>query len=270
HELCTVLQTVSLADILTFTENKKIEFATDSSVIPLDADNLIVRAVDDLRERCSVDRGAKIFLEKRIPSPGGLGGGSSNAAVTLIGLCRLWQIHPDPQVLHELAASLGSDVPFFLEGGTCFGVGRGTEITLLPDFVSKFIAIVTPQIDVPTPEAFKSLPPRNLTSADSKSILHVCRSEVENVDFYTAELGNDFEKSMFARFPEIELAKFKLLDYGARTALLSGSGASVFGIFDSDETRQAALKALDEHVNWRKFAVTTISRNEYREALGVP
>lgn len=267
HDLFTIFQTVSLHDTLRFETADEIVFDCDDAAVPKGEDNIIVKAASLLRDEFGVSAGARIFLEKRIPSPGGLGGGSSNAAVALIGLARLWNLTPNQEELHEIAKRLGADVPFFLHGGTAIGSGRGTEIEEIDDFRSGFMLIVTPDTEVPTKDAFAGIGAQNLTNEESNRILRICRSEAESPDFLGSALKNDFEASVFRMFPGIEEAKQRLLKLGARKALLSGSGGSVFGIFDKEETRRTALKALDDRVDWRKFAVAAVSRAEYREKV---
>ena len=267
HELCTVFQTVSLYDDLAFAESEEIVLTCDNPLIPCDQSNLIVKAANILRERFDLKKGARIHLTKRIPAPGGLGGGSSNAATALIGLARLWKIKVSENQLVEIGNNIGADVPFFFGGGTALGTGRGTEIMPLNDLTEKFLLIVTPPVDVPTGEAFRRLDAPRLTNERAKSILKICQTAVENLDLRQTDLKNDFEASVFAAAPEIERVKNKLLACGARKALLSGSGASVFAVFDNEETRQATIKATQVEKHWRMFAVTTISRDEYRAAL---
>lgn len=169
--------------------------------------------------------------------------------------------------LIEIGAKLGSDVPFFFYGGTAIGTGRGTDIVSMEDYDEKNILIVTPNIAVSTAEAFARFNAPYLTNETSKSILKICQNEAEIFKSRQKTLSNDFEKSVFEFQPEIGRVKEKLLNLGAQQAVLSGSGASVFAIFDKEETRQATLKALEEETNWRKFAVATVSRNIYREAF---
>lgn len=269
HELFTVFQTVSLCDTIHFAEFGTLELTCSDENVPTDERNLIVKAAKALLRSAGIDKGARIHLEKHIPSPGGLGGGSSNAAVALIGLCRLWDLTLRESELHEIAVSLGSDVPFFLCGGTALGTGRGELIEALADAHEANMLIVTPNIAVSTPEAFARLKASTLTSGELESTLTVCRNEVGNFDPRHSVLINDFSGTVFSAFPEIKRVKDTLLELGAVTAALSGSGASVFAIFDKKETRQAAEKALDHESTWRKFAVSTISREVYREALGI-
>ncbi len=169
--------------------------------------------------------------------------------------------------LLNFANQIGSDVPFFLYGGTALGAGRGTEIFPLRDIEEKFMLIVTPNAIVSTAEAFARLNATNLTKFESKRILQICRNEASGFDLRQSSLKNDFESSVFSFAPEIKRVKETLLKLGAVKALLSGSGASVFGLFDTEETRQTAQKAFKVEKTWRSFAVATISRNEYREAL---
>jgi 4-diphosphocytidyl-2-C-methyl-D-erythritol kinase len=269
HELFTVFQTVSLRDEITFAESDRIELACGNKSIPTDERNLIVKAANVLRERSGVPHGASMRLTKRIPSPGGLGGGSSNAAVALIGLSRLWELELLYEDLHATASELGSDVPFFLCGGTAIGTGRGTEIEPVADVEGEYLVIVTPNVRVSTSDAFGSLGAGSLTTEVAERTLIVCRFEAEKLDLSQSKLVNDMEAAVFATYPEIERVKRTLLDLGAVNAMMSGSGASVFAVFDKEETRQTALKALDNEVNWRMFAVAAVSRDEYRARLGL-
>lgn len=269
HELFTVFQAVSLHDEITFAEGDAVELTCGNKRIPTDERNLIVRAANLLRERAGLKAGAAINLKKRIPSPGGLGGGSSNAAVSLIGLARLWGLNAAADDMYGLAAELGSDVPFFLTGGTAIGTGRGDQVEPIKDVAARYLLVVTPNVRVSTPKAFASLNAQNLTTEYADRILIVCRFEAERLDLGRSALINDMEPAVFAGHPEVGRTKARLIELGAANALMSGSGASVFAVFDKEETRQTALKALDDEVNWRKFAVAAISRKEYREKLGV-
>ncbi|MBA2335727.1 MAG: 4-(cytidine 5'-diphospho)-2-C-methyl-D-erythritol kinase [Blastocatellia bacterium] len=269
HELCTVFQTVSLHDDLTFSTGDSIRLTCNDKKIPADDRNLIVKAAKILREKFDIHAGAGIHLEKRIPAPGGLGGGSSNAAITLLGLKKLWNLEVGFDELLEMGRMLGSDVPFFLYGGTSVGTGRGTEVKPLADIVEKQMLIVIPDVSVSTRDAFEMLNAPNLTTDAAKSILNNCRFDTESIDLRHSAIKNDFETTVFAAYPEIKTVKQTLLVLGAVNASMSGSGASVFGIFDTEETRQTAMKALDEQVNWRTFAVAAVSRDEYRDTLGL-
>jgi 4-diphosphocytidyl-2-C-methyl-D-erythritol kinase len=268
HDLCTVFQTISLHDTLQVAPAaSEIRMTCGDSSLPVGDQNLVYRAAVALRDKYRVNCGAEIHLEKIIPAPGGLGGGSSNAAVALLALRTLWRLDISVEDLHPLAERLGSDVPFFLYGGTALGMGRGEAIEPIADFEEKRMLIVSPNVAVATRDAFKRLQVPVLTKQESKRKLQICRFDLESADFRYTAFKNDFETTVFAIYPEVERVKNTLLDLGAERAMLSGSGGSVFAIFDKEETRQTVIKALDKEVNWRKFVVATISRDEYREAL---
>lgn len=267
HELFTVYQTISLYDTISFEKSDSLKLTCNDPSIMVDRGNLILKAAFRLKERFSYRHGANIHLEKRIASPGGLGGGSSNAVVALIGLSRLWGL--EDADLHDIAEELGSDVPFFLYGGTAIGSGHGELIEPLSDLSAENMLVVTPKVSVSTRSAFDGLNAELLTTRRRESNLTVCRKEAYSLDLQHLALKNDFEQSVFANFPEVKRVKDTLLDLGAVNAAMSGSGASVFAIFDKQETRQAAQDALDIERDWRKFAVSTVSRSEYRDALFV-
>jgi 4-diphosphocytidyl-2-C-methyl-D-erythritol kinase len=186
-----------------------------------------------------------------------------------MGLSRLWEIEPEIGEMRRLAASLGSDVPFFLHGGTAIGTGRGTDIEELSDIECDAMIIVMPDAAVSTGDAFAAANVQGLTTAESNRILFNYRFWAETGDLRQMVTANDFEDTVFRTYPEVARAKRKLLELGALNAGLSGSGASVFGIFENQETRQTALKALGDEANWRSFAVAAVSRAAYREALGI-
>ncbi len=269
HELRTVFQTVSLKDYLTFGKHEEIVLTCGDDKIPLDDNNLIVKAAKLLREEFKITKGASIHLEKNIPAPGGLGGGSSNAAVALIGLSRLWKIKMNLRRLEELGNLLGSDVPFFFHGGTALGTERGNKIAEMADINPESMLIVTPDIAVSTAEAFEKINAPNLTNISSKSILQICRSEADLLVSPLTNLVNDFENPIFNIEPEIRLVKQKLLSFGAAQALLSGSGASVFAVFKSVQNLQKAFDNLKSEHDWRVFSARTISRREYRDSLNL-
>lgn len=269
HELFTVFQTVSLHDTITFTEDEQLGLTCTDRAVPTDGRNLIIKASRALQKATGSAAGARIHLDKRIPSPGGLGGGSSNAAVALMGLTRLWDIDPETVDLQALAAGLGSDVPFFLHGGAACGRGRGEQIEPADDVGEDIMLIVTPNVSVSTRDAFARIDAPTLTIEARKRILRVCRLQAGSLDLHHSALINDFEASVFSAFPEVRRVKETLLELGAVNAAMCGSGASVFAVFDKKETRHAAIKALDHESTWRKFAVSTVARSEYRDLLHI-
>ena len=274
HEISTTLQTISLHDDLLFERDAggDIFLSCDQPEIPLGADNLIIRAARALKNHYSVDVGVRIRLHKRIPTKAGLGGGSSNAAVTLLALNRVWGIAAGLAELEGLAGSLGADVPFFLRGGFALATGIGTEITTLPDGDLTHIIVLLPRASVSTVEAYKALNSPALTSNNAIPIL---AGSPGGADFSelsllrAPEFQNDFELTIFDMEPEIKRAKSALIMAGAQSALLAGSGSSVFGIFTDGETQQRALNEIQLEPGWRVFDCVTVSRREYARALSL-
>lgn len=271
HELCTLFQTISLHDILKFEESDEFSLTCNDCHVPTDETNLVVRAARELENLTGKKLTGRIHIQKRIPSPGGLGGGSSNAVTAIFGLSRLQNIGSvSPDEMQELAKNVGADMPFFFTGGTAIGYERGDRILSEVEEVTEAnMLIVTPDLHISTADVFGSLHVPTLTKQGPDNNLTVCRKAVEYFDPRTSELKNDLERAVFAQYPEVERVKNTLLQLGALKAAMSGSGASVFGIFDKQETRQAAIDALATEQSWRKFAVSTISRTQYREALGI-
>lgn len=274
HEIETVFQTVTLHDQLTFEarDDGQLELVCDAPEdIPCDESNLVHRAAVALRARygtAAAGRGARISLAKKIPAGGGLGGGSSNAAVALVGLARMWEIDADRRALAEIGASLGADVPFFLTGGTALGTGRGTDIHPLADAPPKQLLLVAPRARVSTAEAYKSLNAHALTKAVSPVNLTVSRAQAEISGSLRAALRNDFEPVVYRLHPEIERARDALAAAGADGALLSGSGASVFGLFENVFERDRARARLQVETGWQVFACATLSQSAYAAEFG--
>ncbi len=270
HELRTIFQTVTLHDRLTFTarDDGQLHLTCDSSEIPVDESNLVLRAALAMRNRFNTRKGASIHLEKNIPVEAGLGGGSSNAAIALLGLARLWLIETDVRELTEIGARLGADVPFFLTGGTALGTGLGTDVRPVDEVTAEHLIIVKPVAKVSTAEAYKSLNARALTKQDSDTILSISRADENFEDSHPYALHNDFEPVILRMRPEIGRARNALVEAGARFALLAGSGSSVFGVFDNREEQERAFESLKAEAAWRIIECATLSRIEYRKALG--
>jgi 4-diphosphocytidyl-2-C-methyl-D-erythritol kinase len=269
HEIDTVLQTVSLHDEIAFSlrQDEEIVLHCDAAGIPTDQANLIVRAALILRERSSKSLGVDIQLSKKIPAQGGLGGASSNAAVSVIALNELWDLGLTRNEILSVLSSLGSDVPFFLSGGTAQAMGTGTVISDLADLRKLHLIIVTPNARVSTPTAYAALNAASLTTQGSLSILSSSFAEPSFSNLDQTALHNDFEVVIFEIEPEIRRAKMALLDSGAQGGLLAGSGSSVFGIFEDEDARERALANLKCEQGWRVFSCETISREEYSRSL---
>ncbi len=265
HELRTVFQTISLADVIEFeftpARRRSIEL-TSSVEIP---DNLMLRAAEGVMEAARVSGRLRMRLVKRIPMGGGLGGGSTDAAAVLLALPALAGRRLSRPALLELAARLGSDVPFFLEGGTAVAAGRGCEVYPLAATPRAAGLVVAPPLHVSTREAYRHLG-RHLTRPSRSDIIDVFQSCVWGLTAGAGQdwagcLENDFEAVVFKQHPQLRSLKNRLLRSGARLAMLAGSGAAVYGLFAS---RQEARRALSAFVGEKVFPITLVSRAGYR------
>jgi len=270
HEIDTLLQTISLHDTITFTvtDTAEIVLSCDDRSLPTGRDNLVFRAAEALRDRFAPDKGARIFLAKRIPAQAGLGGGSADAAVTLLALAYLWEINATSLDVLEIAGSLGADVPFFFFGGRARGLGTGTNLSLLTDSSEYFLLVVKPNASVPTADAYRSLKALSLTTVEAKTILSSSERDRIFGSFDSGTLQNDFEPVVLALEPEIERAKVALLKAGAGVTQLAGSGSAVFGLFDNEDVQARAIQMIELEAGWRVFPCRTVGRNLYRRTLG--
>ena len=265
HELRTLYQTVSLHDELFLSATSgEIEIACKDPRVPCDGTNLAHRAAVLLREQTGTQAGVHIEIDKRIPVAAGLGGGSSNAAAVLIGLSRLWQVGVPAESLVEIGMALGSDVPFFLVGGTALGVGRGEEVYPVEEVTSDSLVLVNPGFAVSTADAYARL--SRLTRRDPVRIIPLTSLAAKGNSELPLAASNDLEEVVEAAHPEIAEVKRRLLSLGARRALMSGSGATVFGVFDNLHSAEAARDTA-RAAGWWAEAVRTITRREYSESI---
>ena len=266
HELRTIFQTISLADTIDieFTPSRRTRIELASTLeIPGNLVRLAAQAALDAMRRTGLVR---LRLEKRIPLGGGLGGGSSDAAAVLLALPVLAGCDLDLDTLTRLGAELGSDVPFFLLGGTGLGIGRGTELYPLPDAPASRGLLVLPGVHVSTAEAYQALE-RGLTPASesgnmsSFQALSWLMGRGLSAGAWAALGENDFEAFACARYPELDRIRRKLKKLGAKPAMMSGSGSSLFGIFqDRAAAEQARRSFRDQQVE----SFYLVSRARYR------
>ncbi len=275
HELRTIFQTISLKDSLRidfdFAQQTRIDL--DSSIAI--ADNLVLRAAQLVLDQLKIKVRVRFQLKKQIPMGAGLGGGSSNAAAVLIALPALAGRRMTRETLLTWAEALGSDVSFFLHGGTALGIGRGSELYPLPDLPLHHVLVVSTGIHVSTAEAYQALRrtvTNALTSAQESPILREFQAiawGLDNTRLEQLALKNDFAPAVFKTHPELAAVARKLRRLGGKPAMLTGSGSAVFGVFESDaRARQAAAEFRQAHC----YAVRFLSRRQYharwRRALG--
>ena len=264
HDIRTLFQWTTLHDTVEFLalEAPEVRLRGDDPSVPWDETNLVARAARLLREKAGCRTGVEIRVEKRIPAGGGLGGGSSNAAVTLWGLNAFWDLGLPGETLEGLARELGADVPYFLTGGLCLGEGRGDILTPLPDLPCLPLVLAFPPFPVPTPTIYRNLDPASLTSdvEDSKM-----------TQFFKARnpgvLTNALEGTIFRLYPQLREFKSFFLDEGAALSLVTGSGSAVFGLFEERSRAERCLEALGGRVE--AVLVETLGRAQGWQSIQV-
>lgn len=239
HELETIFQEISLHDELTFQRDKSINIECDDPLCPTDENNLVFKAAQALQAVNEQSNGSTIRINKNIPMGGGLGGGSSNAACAINCLSELWHIRLSTENKINIGTTIGSDVPFFITGGTALGKGRGEILEPINIFSSYWGVLVTPGISVSTKWAF-SLLNFSLTKSLKKSNFGTFFHRSIDLEFWRTALKNDLEPVVFGAYPEFLNIKRLLYRHGAFYAQMSGSGSSLFGLY---ETKDGALKA---------------------------
>lgn len=259
HEIESVMHTIALHDSLTLREaGTGVEVVAHGDDVPSDHRNLVARAAALLRETFGVERNVQIELMKGVPVAAGLGGGSSDAAVTLLGLAQMWKLRVDGRDLLALAGKLGSDVPFFLEGGAAIARGRGERLTLLPPLPTTWMVLARPRVAVATEWAYRQLDPMVVTSRPDAAAMGTAikREDVREVGRL---LANVFEPLIFSVHPSVADLKVRLLRGECYGAGLSGTGPTVFGLMANEAAARKvaadlqALPDIDVHVT-RTFA----------------
>ena len=268
HNLTTVLQSVALHDTVTIRAiDGPCRVRCGGLGVPQGRNNLVWQAAQSLWAALGCfgePRGADVTLTKRIPIQAGLGGGTSDAVSALRGLCQLWQVSPSPQLLHQVAAELGSDGPFFLVGGTALGMGRGDEVYSLSGADHYWVVIIVPARGVSTARAYDWLD-RDVALMEGGG-----RSAVGNhraapvvggrIDL--ASLTNDLEKPVVRRRREIRQATRALAEAGALAAAMPGSGSAVFGLFATRMQATAASNVV-RRSGVRVIVTRTVSRDQF-------
>jgi 4-diphosphocytidyl-2-C-methyl-D-erythritol kinase len=263
HELRTIFQTIDLHDVIYINETAKgIEIESKHPDMPLDENNLAYKAAKKIKSLSGVKKGLHIRIEKNIPIAAGLGGGSSNAASTLLGLNKLWNLKLDDKSLITIAAAIGSDVPFFILGGTALGLGRGDELFALKEITEKYIILACPRIHISSEDAYKKW---NLKLTKKKNSNIILRKFVFYKGNLDQELRNDFE-GVIEEAPLIAEIKAQMKKSGSRICSMSGSGPAVFGIFDdSGSATKAYFYFKDKGYN--VFRSKTMSSEAYKKFL---
>ena len=271
HDLRTLLQSITLHDTLTFsTRRGPFGLACGTPGVPSDRSNLVWRAAEVLWSamgRTGDPRDAHIKLQKAIPSQAGLGGGSADAAAALVGLNKLWAARLSRRDLMRLGAELGSDVPFFLQGGTALGVDRGHELYPVDDVERMGVVIIKPSFGVSTADAYAWL------DADRASAPHAGPNRPAGPAVEMGwpsgpvPLSNDLMEPVIRRHPVVREMVDACLAQGATGAQMSGSGSSVFGLFPESVASKAARQL--KRPDWLVLVARTQSRREAARHMGL-
>ena len=245
HELETVMQPVRLCDEIAFERTgNKIELSCNDQSLPVDSRNLVFRAAENFFAAVKISGGVKIHLEKKIPMAAGLGGGSGNAATTLIALNELWGNPLGLEKLSEIAASLGSDIPFFLQDKPALATGRGEKIQPLDNFpalMDKAFLLIHPGFGISTPWAYQNLArfPDALNGKKGRAEKLLQLLQTGDLKAAATEFYNSLEAPALEKFPVLQLYQEFLLANGAQAALMSGSGSTTFAICENVQTAES-------------------------------
>jgi len=244
HRISSIFHAIDLCDVLSFQPGEGVSIRCNES--SLEHDNLVVKAAKLLREAKGCDRGVHVELHKHIPWGAGLGGGSSDAAATLLALNKLWQLGLSNSELVDIASRLGSDIPFFIYGGTALVEGKGQKITALPSLPpSWFVLLVPPLPKIPqkTAQMYGKLNSSHFTQGES---VNTALTYLHQGEFDVSLVFNVFEGLVFAALPELEEYKRRFDEAGAPRVCLTGSGPCLFTILPEEETARGLFLRLKE------------------------
>ena len=261
HDVKMVMQTVNLYDTLTLEKREDTQIVITSNVgeLPLTEDNLIYKAAKLLFDATGEEKGVQIHLDKQIPIAAGMAGGSTDAASTLLGLNELFKFGFDKKELAEIGVRIGADVPYCIYGGTYLSEGIGEMLTKLPDAPECYVVIAKPEIGVSTKYVYENLHIETVTDhPDVDGMVEAIKAG--SLDGVTDKMANVLERVTIGRYPEIARMKACLEENGAKKALMSGSGPTVFAVFEEEETARKALNKLNETGLVKQGFVTTFAK----------
>ncbi len=235
HNLETIFYPINLHDELLIEKSDHFSFTSNDNELENDKSNLIIKSHNKLEKYFDKKFDVKIILTKKIPIGAGLGGGSSNAAASISGLLKLFNLSIPENDLNAITLSLGSDVPFFINPVPSFAESRGEILTPINLKINKHLLVVNPGIHISTKWAFGLIKPEN-PKVSLKSILRKNSIQLEDLLFAT----NDFEKIVFNHFPEIKEIKMMMLKFNSVFSLMTGTGSTVWGFFEDEESANQA------------------------------
>ena len=245
HEVRMIMQMINLYDKITLRKKTEpgITVTTNLAYLPVNEDNLVYRAAKLLMDEFQVDGGLEIELQKYIPVAAGMAGGSTDAAAVMVGVNRIFQLGLNKKQLMERGVKIGADVPFCIMRGTALAEGIGEELTPLPAMPHCSLVIAKPKIHVSTKFVYGNLKVRELTEhPDIDGQVQALREN--NLEQLVARMGNVLETVTIPAYPVIDEIKHTMMKYGAMGAMMSGSGPTVFGIFEKEDKAQEVCRLL--------------------------
>jgi 4-diphosphocytidyl-2-C-methyl-D-erythritol kinase len=249
HDVAMIMQTVALYDTISVRSGfEGIKLTSDSSKIPVDDTNIAYKAAHYLSTKYNVKRGAHIHIEKRIPVAAGLAGGSTDAAAVLKLLNKVWDLKLSKAELMDAGKKLGADVPFCIQGGTCLAEGLGEKLTVIKSMPDCFILLAKPNVGVSTKDVYEGL---KLNEIEDRPNIPAILQGIQNQDLLkiSKNMGNVLETVTTKMYPIIVQLKQKLMENGAIGSLMSGSGPTVFGVFEDMATAYGAYDNIKTLVN---------------------
>ena len=262
HEVRMIMQTIRMYDQLDMRKSVEpgIHLTTNKKYIPVDENNLVWRAAKLMMDTCGIMEGVSIHLHKVIPVAAGMAGGSSDAAATLVGMNRLFHCGLSKEKLMELGVQIGADVPYCVLRGTALAEGIGEKLTVLPPMPDCWILIGKPGISVSTKYVYTTL---DLNTDTVHPDIDGMKKALEDGNLYgiTERMGNVLQDVTIPAYPEVERIKEQMKTLGAVNAMMSGSGPTVFGIFDNEEKAQKACQKLRESGSCQQVFLTVPFNN---------
>lgn len=272
HELDMIFLEIEEGDLIILEKDTDgITLTCSDPSLPTGEKNLAYKAAKAFFAGFGIEEGVRIHIEKKIPAQAGLGGGSSDAACVINGLNELFEANASVKELEELAAQLGSDVPFFIKGGCQRAKGRGEILSDIGCFPPCFILVAKPDVSVSTPRAYQAYdetirgaddPDADPSRADAQNIKtgSFCLTDAAQRAIGSGDLGslcaamtNDLEEPVIRKYPKIRRLRDLIRSLGAEGAMMTGSGSAVFGLFSDKETAARALAAIGREENVEAF-----------------
>ena len=262
HEVRMIMQTIQLYDRLDIkrTQEPGIQIQTNLSFLPVNENNLIYKAAKLLMDEFSITDGVSVKLDKRIPVAAGMAGGSTDAAAMLIGVNRLFSLGLTKRELMERGVQIGADVPYCIMRGTALAEGIGEALSPLPPMVKCPVLIAKPSISVSTKFVYQNLKLDDTTIHPDIDRL-IDDIKAKNLHDIAAHMGNVLETVTIPNYPVIDEIKKHMLSNGAVGAMMSGSGPTVFGLFDDEDTAKKAYKAMRSSHLARQVYLTSVYNN---------